>query len=460
MIPIILLSVFGIANLFLGFQKSRGALLPASLLFLLIAFVANGYYWNNSDSSAFYVDMLHIDNVSVAFSGIAILSALLVLPLSTKYINDENAQPAEYYSILLFSLVGVIMMVSFENLIMLFVGVEILSIAMYVLTGSDKRNLRSNEAALKYFLMGAFATGILLFGVALIYGATGSFGLHEIANSVSNLTTGNAPMLYMGLTLLLIGILFKVSAAPFHFWTPDVYEGAPSLFTTFMSTVVKTAGFGALYKLLSISFVTIHDFWWVSVAVVTVVTLILANITAVYQQSFKRMMAYSSISHAGYLLIAVVSLNGQSQQAILFYSLAYSLATVSAFGVMMAVAEKRGNENYDSFNGLAKGNPFLAFVMTVSMCSLAGIPLTAGFFGKFFIFVSAIERGLTWLLIVAVLASTVSIYYYFRVIIAMYMKPSAESKIEVHSNFKTVLSITTMLILLLGVLPSLFSELF
>lgn len=460
MIPIILLSVFGIANLFLGFQKTRNMLLPAAVLFLLVVFGANAYYWNNAPTEAYFSEMMTVDNVSVAFSGIVILAALLVLPLSTRYLSDPHAQPAEYYSILLFSVVGAIMMISFENIIMLFVGVEILSIAMYVLTGSEKRNLRSNEAALKYFLMGSFATGILLFGVALVYGATTSFSLHEIAARITNLSGDNAPMLYMGLTFMLIGILFKVSAAPFHFWTPDVYEGAPSLFTTFMSTVVKTAGFAALYKLLSVSFGQIYDFWWVSIATMTVLTLIIANITAVYQQSFKRMMAYSSISHAGYLLIAVVALNDKSQQAILFYSLAYTIATVSAFGVMMAVAAERGNENYDSFNGLGKSNPFLAFVMTVAMCSLAGIPLTAGFFGKFFIFVSAVERGLTWLLVIAALASAVSIYYYFRVIIAMYMKSSNESKVTVHSNYKTVLAITTMLTLILGLLPGLVSEMF
>jgi NADH-quinone oxidoreductase subunit N len=460
MIPIILLSVFGIVTLFLGFQKTRNTLLPASLLFLLIAFVANGYYWNNDQTGAYFSEMMTIDNVSVAFSGIVLLSAMLILPLSNQYIDDPNAQPAEYYAILLFSLVGAIMMVSYENIIMLFVGIEILSISMYVLTGSHKRSLKSNEAALKYFLMGSFATGILLFGVALMYGATGSFKLSEMAAFVQTAQGADTPMLYLGLTLALIGILFKVSAAPFHFWTPDVYEGAPSLFTAFMSTVVKAAGFGALYKLLSVSFTPAYDFWWIFVATMTVLTLVIANITAVYQQSFKRMMAYSSISHAGYLLIALVAFNEKSQQAILFYSLAYSLATVSAFGVMMAVAAQRGKEDYDSFNGLGKTNPFLAFVMTVSMCSLAGIPLTAGFFGKFFVFVSAVERGLSWLLVVAVLASAVSIYYYFRVVIAMYMKSSTENRIEVHSNFKTVLSITTMLTLLLGLLPGLFSELF
>ena len=241
----------------------------------------------------------------------------------------------------MFSLVGAVMMVGFQNLIMLFVGVEILSVSMYVLTGSDKRNLRSNEAALKYFLMGAFTTGIMLFGMALLYGATGSFTLSGIASYAANPQVGLSLLLYVGLLMLLIGLLFKVSAAPFHFWTPDVYDGAPTIFTAFMSTVVKTAGFAALFRLLSVSFMGVYQFWWVILAVITAITLIISNVTAVYQNSFKRMMAYSSISHAGYLFIGLASLGAQTKQAIVFYSLAYSIATISAFGVLLLVSQQR-----------------------------------------------------------------------------------------------------------------------
>ena len=468
MLPIVLLSVFGIALLFLGFLKSKAILLPATLFFLLLAVAVNFLDWNKT--YLYFNDMLRTNNLSMVFTAIVLGSAFLVVALSGGLMDDDESQPAEYYSIILFSLVGAIMMIGFENLIMLFVGVEILSVAMYVLTGSDKRNLRSNEAALKYFLMGAFATGIMLFGMALLYGATGSFTLAGIAAYTAHPQQGLSLLLYVGLLMLLIGLLFKVSAAPFHFWTPDVYDGAPTIFTAFMSTVVKTAGFAALYRLLSVSFDGVYGFWWAILAIITAITLVIGNITAVYQNSFKRMMAYSSISHAGYLLIGLAALGAQTKQAIVFYSLAYSVATISAFGVLLLVSRQRSTqtissegvttENFDSFNGLARQNPLLGFAMTVSMLSLAGIPLTAGFWGKFYMFSTAAEKGQIWLLVVAVLMSAVGIYYYFRVIIAMYFRDGATEAIRVAPFYQYVLLAATILTLGLGIAPGLLQGLF
>ena len=470
MLPIVLLSVFGIVMLFLGFLKSKAVLLPATLLFLLIVGVVNFLDWNKT--YLYFGDMLRTDNLTMVFTAIMLGSAFLVVALSGSFIENDEAQPAEYYGLIMFSLVGAVMMVGFQNLIMLFVGVEILSVSMYVLTGSDKRNLRSNEAALKYFLMGAFTTGIMLFGMALLYGATGSFTLSGIASYAANPQVGLSLLLYVGLLMLLIGLLFKVSAAPFHFWTPDVYDGAPTIFTAFMSTVVKTAGFAALFRLLSVSFMGVYQFWWVILAVITAITLIISNVTAVYQNSFKRMMAYSSISHAGYLLIGLASLGAQTKQAIVFYSLAYSIATISAFGVLLLVSQQRNSltlssesagvsgESFDSFNGLARQNPLLGFAMAVSMLSLAGIPLTAGFWGKFYLFSTAAERGQIWLLVVAVLMSAVGIYYYFRVIIAMYFRDGAIEPIRVAPFYRYVLLAATILTIGLGILPGLFQGLF
>jgi NADH-quinone oxidoreductase subunit N len=469
MSAIISLSLLGILTLFLGFLKSRKVLLPATLLFLVAAFVLNLRDWN--EHYLFFNLMLRSNNLFISFSGIVLVTAFLVVALSRHFNADDDpaAHPAEYYAILLFSTVGAMMMIGYENLIMLFIGVEILSVAMYVLTGTDKRNIRSNEAALKYFLMGAFATGILLFGIALIYGATGTFNISGIGGYVYGAAQAGqvSPMLYVGLVLLLVGMLFKVSAAPFHFWTPDVYEGAPTIFTTFMSTVVKTAGFAAIYKLLAGSFGGVFPFWWQTLTVITLLTLLVGNVTAVYQHSFKRMMAYSSISHAGYLLLAVTAKTGGTQDAILFYSLAYSLATVSAFGVLMLVAERRqvegrADESYDAFNGLARQSPFLAFVLAVSMFSLAGIPLTAGFWGKFFVFATAVERGMTSLLIIAILMSAVGIYYYFRVLIAAYLKPAEPDlrPLAISPLYRTVLILTTALTLLLGLAPDLIKSVF
>ena len=468
MLPIVLLSVFGIALLFLGFLKSRAVLLPATLLLLLVTVAANFYDWNKT--YLYFNGMLKTDNLSMVFAAIMLGSAFMVVALSGSFMETDEAQPAEYYALMLFSLVGAVMMVSFENLIMLFVGVEILSVAMYVLTGSDKRNLRSNEAALKYFLMGAFATGIMLFGMALLYGATGSFTLSGIGAYAANPQVGLSLLLYVGLLMLLIGLLFKVSAAPFHFWTPDVYDGAPTIFTAFMSTVVKTAGFAALFRLLSVSFDGVYNFWWTILAIITAITLVISNITAVYQNSFKRMMAYSSISHAGYLLIGLAALGAQTKQAIVFYSLAYSVATISAFGVLLLVAQQRSTqtlssggvatESFDSFNGLARQNPLLGVAMTVSMLSLAGIPLTAGFWGKFYMFSTAVERGQIWLLVIAVLMSAVGIYYYFRVIIAMYFRDGATERIQIAPVYRYVLVGAIIITIGLGIAPGLLQGLF
>jgi NADH-quinone oxidoreductase subunit N len=467
MLPIVLLSVLGIVLLFLGFLKSRAVLLPATLLFLAVTLAVNFLDWNKT--YLFFNDMLRTNNLTMVFTAIMLGSAFMVVALSGSFMDTDEAQPAEYYALMLFSLVGAIMMVGFENLIMLFVGVEILSVAMYVLTGSDKRNLRSNEAALKYFLMGAFATGIMLFGIALLYGATGSFTIAGIGAYAAN-QQGLSLLLYVGLLMLLIGLLFKVSAAPFHFWTPDVYDGAPTIFTAFMSTVVKTAGFAALFRLLSVSFEGVYSFWWTMLAIIAALTLVVGNITAVYQNSFKRMMAYSSISHAGYLLIGLAALGAQTKQAIVFYSLAYSVATISAFGVLLLVARQRSTqtitgegvitENFDSFNGLARKNPLLGFTMAVSMLSLAGIPLTAGFWGKFYIFSTAVERGQIWLLVVAVLMSAVGIYYYFRVIIAMYFRDGATETIQVAPFYQYVLLGATIITIGLGIAPGLLQGLF
>lgn len=465
MYPIVLLSVLGIVTLFLGFSKSKNILLPAVLLFLAIALAGNFFEWNKGPLLYFY-DMFRVDNLTLAFNGIILASAFMIVAISGGFQDNAEAEPAEYYALMLFSLVGAIMMVGFEHLIMLFIGVEILSVAMYVLTGSNKRNLRSNEAALKYFLMGAFATGIMLFGMTLLYGATGSFKLGEIQAFVST-TQQAAPsyILYAGLLLLLIGMLFKVSAAPFHFWTPDVYEGAPTIFTTFMSTIVKTAGFAALYRLLSHSFTGVYDFWWLVIAVIAILTLLVGNIGATTQNSFKRMMAYSGISHAGYLLIALTALSKPTQNAIVFYSLAYSLSTIAAFGVLILVSKEKTfegqpDERYDAFNGLAKKNPFLAFVVTVSMLSLAGIPLTAGFWGKFFVFSSAADRGIIWVPAIAVLMSVVGIYYYFRVIIASYLKEGEIAEIRVAPFYKFILIVATVLTIVFGLAPGLLEGIF
>jgi NADH-quinone oxidoreductase subunit N len=473
MLPLVLLSVFGIVNLFLGFLRSNRVLMPFVLVVLALVFGLNLLDWNHTGSlnglfdSPYVTQMLTVDNYSVAFSGIVLLTALLLLPFSNSYVAAGEPNLAEYYSLLLFSLVGAIMMVSYNHLIMLFVGIEILSISMYCLAGSDKRNVRSNEAALKYFLQGAFATGILLFGMALLYGATGTFQLSELATAIAAPANQTLqPMLYVGVLMMVIGIGFKVSAAPFHFWTPDVYEGTPTFFTAFMSTVVKTAGFAAFLKLLVVALPAASSVWLPTIAAMCVLTLLLGNIGAAVQTSAKRMLAYSSVSHAGYLLLGLVAgqgkLSGPAAQGIFFYSLAYSVATVAAFGVLKLVADQRQREDYAGLAGLGRTNPLLAFVLTVAMLSLGGIPLTGGFFGKFFIF-TAVAQANIGLVIFAVVMSMVGIYYYLRPVIAMYMRPAEpgvpQTPIVVDGFQSATLVVLAAITLILGILPGFLSGL-
>ncbi|MGI4863565.1 MAG: NADH-quinone oxidoreductase subunit N [Janthinobacterium lividum] len=472
MLPIVLLSVFGIVNLFLGFLRTNRALLPFVLVVLALVFGVNLLDWNHAGSltglfdSPYIAQMITVDNYSVAFSGIVLLTALLLLPFSRSYVVAGEPNLAEYYSLLLFSLVGAIMMVSYNHLIMLFVGIEILSISMYCLAGSDKRNVRSNEAALKYFLQGAFATGILLFGIALLYGATGTFQLSDLATAIAAPANQTLlPMLYVGVLMMVIGIGFKVSAAPFHFWTPDVYEGTPTFFTAFMSTVVKTAGFAAFLKLLVVALPAASTVWLPTITAMCVLTLLLGNIGAAVQTSAKRMLAYSSVSHAGYLLLGLVAgqgqLSGPAAQGIFFYSLAYSVATVAAFGVLKLVSDQRQREDYAGLAGLARTNPLLAFVLTVAMLSLGGIPLTGGFFGKFFIFTAVAQTNIG-LVVFAVLMSMVGIYYYLRPVIAMYMRPAEpgnEAPIVVDGFQSATLVVLAVITLVLGILPGFLSGL-
>ncbi|MHA8051725.1 NADH-quinone oxidoreductase subunit N [Aquirufa sp. ROCK-SH2] len=465
MTAIIALSLFGIGNLFLGFWFPRKTLQIVSLLFLAISMGLTICDWNHD--YLWFGNMFKTNNTAINFSIIIQLAAFLVIAFSNHFGNDEeHTHPAEYYAIMLFSVVGAILMVSFEHLMMLFVGLEILSVAMYVLTGSDKRNLRSNEAAIKYFLMGSFATGILLFGITLVYGATKSFYLANIALAITTTAPESMPVfLYIGVILVLVGLLFKVSAAPFHFWTPDVYDGAPTIFTMFMSTVVKTAGFAALYHIMGGMFGGIYSKWVLIVYFVSMLTLIIGNVTAVYQQSVKRMLAFSSISHAGYMLLTVCAKQASTTSNILYYSLSYTLATLGAFAVVKIVSEYQTGrnekpENFSSFNGLAKNNPELAFAFTIALLSLAGIPLTAGFWGKFFVFNDVFNRNIIYPVVIAILMSAVGIYYYFKGIVASYFNQGDIEKIEIPFIFRIAIWITTLGTLILGIYPTLVKNIF
>jgi NADH-quinone oxidoreductase subunit N len=354
---------------------------------------------------------------------------------------------------MIFALVGAVMMTSYGNLIMLFLGIETLSIALYVLAGSHKEAITSNEATLKYFLLGSFLSGFLLFGIALIYGSTGSFDLQKISVFVAACHGIYPPMFLAGLFLLIIGLAFKIAIAPFHFWAPDVYEGTPTLLTAFMATVVKTASIVAMYRFFTHTFYGIHGVWETTIWILAVLTMLLGNLTGLYQPNLKRMLAYSSISHSGYMLLAVVAFSPMSNNALLFYTLSYSIATILAFAILILIREAHGNDYFSSLNGMAKTNPLEAFCLTIAMLSLTGIPPLAGFMAKYYLFTTALEKGLLWLVLVAIAGSAISVAYYFKPIMAMYLKESNEVKLNVGRSYKVHLMFMTLLVILIGVLP-------
>jgi NADH-quinone oxidoreductase subunit N len=400
--------------------------------------------------------MMVVDNFSIAFTVLVIATTFVWFILSPRFFHDPGSR-TDQFALIVFALIGAQLMTSFGDLIMLFLAIEILSIPMYILAGSFKKNLASNEAALKYFLMGAFASGFLLFGITLIYGQTGSFNLTEIAAVVKN--EQGSVITIAGVMLILVGLGFKISAVPFHFWAPDVYTGSPTVVTAYMSTVVKTAAFAGFFRLFFTCFNVSSDTWNQTIWILSALTIIIGNVTAVYQDNFKRMLAYSSIAHAGYMLMAILALNHLAQQSILFYAVAYSVSSLTAFGILLAVSNVTGNDSVQSFNGLARKNPLLAFITVLAMLSLAGIPPLAGFFAKYYIFTAALQQGYTWLVIIAVAGSLIGVYYYFRILIALFKGETEGVFVPMTAPYKAVLLIVSIAALVLGIMPELIAGL-
>jgi len=448
---IITITVTALVVLYAGLFKARKALLPLTLLGLITSLVFVGTSWDQNTVS---YNMMQMDNYALAFSGLIIIGTIFIFLLTQNYFAEHSENIAEYFTLILFALAGMIIMVSYQNMAMLFIGIEIMSVSLYILAGIRKSNFASNEASLKYFLMGAFSTGFLLFGITLVYGATGSFDLAHINQYLIGNYKVVSPLFYPGLILIMIGLCFKIGAAPFHFWTPDVYEGAPSLITAFMSTVVKTAGFAAFLRLFAGTFAPLHEFWLPPLMVIVCLTLLIGNVTALFQKNFKRMLAYSSISHAGYLLFSLITLSSRSASNVLVYAAAYTFASIIAFAALILVKQKTGKDDFESFNGLGKRNPFLAFVLTVAMLSLAGIPLTAGFIGKYVMFLNVMGQYQIYLVAFAILNALVGFFYYFRVIAAMYFKEGTELRLTMPVQYKIVLVFSLIITVFLGIYPS------
>lgn len=458
---LLIISGLGVLAMLAEIFKFKKLLLPMVLLGIVAAYAFNFMEWTNEYSISYFSNMISFDKIGIAFSGIIIATAFFWFILANDYF-EEDTNVVDHFALVLFALVGALMLTAFTNMTTLFLGIEIMSIPLYVLAASQKKDLRSNEAGFKYLIMGSFASGFLLFGIALVYGASGSFDLEKIREYIALNSSGMPMFFYVGVIMIMIAMCFKVSAAPFHFWAPDVYQGSPTLITALMSTVVKTAAFAAFLRLFMVGFAGVNEVWTGILAGIIALSLVVSNFSAAMQTNVKRMLAYSSISHAAFMLMVVLAniRSNISVNAILYYSLAYSIGSIAAFGVLYNVTRKN-TESIEAFNGLGKRNPLLAFCMTVAMLSLAGIPVTSGFFAKYFVFTTMIGTHYKWLLILAVITSAIGAYYYLKVVIAMYYKkPIHEEAVVIERSNVLVITLTTVIVIVIGIVPGLVSEMF
>lgn len=420
---LIAISGLGVLCLLFEILNFRKGIVPVTIIGLLSVLGLTFAEFNAPAS--YYNNMIVVSKFSSVFSALFIVLTVFLVALAHDFYEDHQTKISDFIAIKIFMLAGCVAMVSFGNLAMFFLGIEVLSISLYILAASNRLNLRSNEAGMKYFLMGSFASGILLFGICFIYGAMGSFDVAEITEWSRS---AELPIWFpIGISLVTIGMLFKIAAVPFHFWAPDVYEGSPTMTTATMSTLVKVVAMATLYKLLTAMNADLSDATLNIIIVVSIASMTVGNIMALKQTNVKRMLAFSGISHAGFMLLTLLSLSASAGN-LLYYSFAYSLAGISAFSVLLYVCHNLENEDITNFNGLAKTHPLLAAILTGSLLSMAGIPIFAGFFAKFFLFNQAIAGGYLWLVIIGVVNSIISIGYYFKLIIAMYTKESNEQR--------------------------------
>ncbi len=451
-----LIAIIGLGVLCLLFEimNFRKAIIPITILGLMGIL---GLTLSELNSPAtYYNNMIVVNKFSVAFSSLFIVLTIFLVALSHNFYEKHQTKISDYIAIKIFLLSGAVAMVSFGNLSMFFLGIEVLSISLYVLAASDRMNIKSNEAGLKYFLMGSFASGILLFGICLIYGAMGTFDIVEISELSQSAELPS--WFFIGIVLLTIGMLFKIAAVPFHFWAPDVYQGAPALTTATMSTLAKVVAMAALYKLLTAMNVEITYGFQIVIVVISIASMTVGNIMALKQTNVKRMLAFSGISHAGFMLMALLSAT-TAAGSLLYYATAYSLAGIAAFTVLLYVCKEKENEEISHFNGLGKTNPILAAVLTASLLSMAGIPVFAGFFAKLMLFTQTIESGYLIVVIAAVINSIISIGYYFKLILAMYTKDAAEEKQATPFVFYAVAVLAIVMNLIIGLYPTLILQL-
>jgi NADH-quinone oxidoreductase subunit N len=450
MSALIFTTILGIIVLYLGFLKKKAILAPAAIAGLLIVLYLSFKDWGLG--SRYFHDMILIDNFSIAFNISMIIISILIFLFGIDYYQMMSFHVAEQYALMIFALVGAFLMTSFSNLIMLFMGIEILSIPLYVLAGGKKSSFRSNEASFKYFMLGSFATAIFLFGIALVYGASATFYLPEIKIYIAQFNGHLPPMVLVGLLFIIIGVAFKVAVAPFHFWSPDVYEGSPTLVTAFMATVVKTAGFAAFYRLLGMGLLPLPGPLEKALWVMTGLTLLIGNLGALKQTNFKRLLAYSAIAHSGFIMLAMLSQHDSSAKVLLYYTFVYSLATVPLFIIFILVKRaSNGQEELFNFRGLFKEKPWIAVFMTILLVSLAGIPPTSGFIAKYQVFVLSISQGNLLISLFAILMAVIGIYYYFFVVREIYTESEQLNPIVVTKLNAALIIVCSVAVVILGI---------
>ena len=444
-----------ILDLILSEERARRLAPALTMVGLFGGLITSITLWN-SDRAAFSVGggapMLVADNFAVALNIIFTITGILTVLLSLNYLQRTGHDRPEFYMLMLFSLTGMMLMGMANDLILIFLALELLSIPLYILAGFAWPRPDSEESAMKYFVLGAFSSAIFVYGIALIYGATGPTSLPGIVAAAQ----GGATLLLMaGAAMMLVGFGFKIAAAPFHMWTPDVYEGAPTVVTAFMSVGAKVGGFAALLRILIIALPALGEAWAAAISVLAALTLIVGNLLAIVQPNIKRMLGYSSIAHAGYILIAVAASfeNPDGISAALFYMFAYTFTNLGAFAVAVAVERKEGEGvMLDDYKGLARRYPWIAICMAFFMLSLAGVPPTGGFAAKFYVFSSAVQAGLVWLTLIGIITSVISAFYYLRVVFLMYMY-EGEGQMILKPALISAIVITAVATLLLGILP-------
>jgi len=459
-IPEIILTITAICVLSLEMMRlsrSNVSLFVSSLGLVIAGIVV---IQGNISNIVLFGGMLQLNHYSVFFDILYLLVGLLTLMFSQEYLINKGAElRAEYPALILFSVIGMMLMTRANDLVILFLGLELLSLSLYVLVGFLRNSPLSNESGIKYLLLGAFSTGFFLFGASLTYGATGTTNYNEIALAISSESILSNIYLSLGIGLLLIGFAFKVALVPFHLWSPDVYQGSPTPITGFLCTAPKAAGFGALIKLFITAFPEVHSSWQELFWILAALTMSLGNISALVQTNVKRMLAFSSVSHAGYLLMGVLVFNWDGISAVLFYLVVYSAMNLGAFSIISIVERDDKGMTFRDYRGLSSNNPLLAIFMALFMLSLAGFPPTAGFIAKYGLLSAAAANGYIWLVIIAVLNTLLSAYYYLRLIVNMYMKKeddTEELKYTIMNQY--FVGLLAVIILILGIAPNFLLE--